>query len=184
MTRQLDEIVTELAETRHHAAMLVAGTPEPEFASRPAPDRWSVAECLDHLNLTTLIFLPLLDTGLAEARLLPPAGQRRFRRDFTGWLLCRMSEPPIRRRVATTALFTPALVGNREEVLAAYRRLQSELIERVRRGEGLALDRVTIVSPFDGRIRYHLYSCFRVLATHQRRHLWQAEQARRMLRTA
>ncbi len=184
MARQLDEIVTELEQARHQAGALLATTPEAAFTRRPAPGHWSVAECLDHLNLTTLIFLPLLDAALAEARQLPPAGARRFRRDFTGWLLCTMSEPPIRHRVATTALFTPAQVGSRDEVHAAYQRLQEELIERVRRSDGLALDRVTIISPFNARIRYHAYSCFRVLAAHQRRHLWQAEQVQRRLRTA
>jgi hypothetical protein len=34
-----------------------------------------------------------------------------------------------------------------------------------------------ITSPFDSRVRYNVFSMFRILETHERRHLWQAEQA-------
>jgi hypothetical protein len=34
-----------------------------------------------------------------------------------------------------------------------------------------------MISPFDSRVRYNLFSAFRIIAAHQRRHLWQAEQA-------
>ena len=37
--------------------------------------------------------------------------------------------------------------------------------------------RMKIVSPFDKRVRYNLVSAFHILAAHERRHLWQAEQA-------
>ena len=31
--------------------------------------------------------------------------------------------------------------------------------------------------PFDSRVKYNVYSAFLIVAAHQRRHLWQAEQA-------
>jgi hypothetical protein len=44
---------------------------------------------------------------------------------------------------------------------------------------GLAIDRLRIASPFARQIRYSVYSAFRLIAVHQRRHLWQAEQVAR-----
>ena len=41
-----------------------------------------------------------------------------------------------------------------------------------------------IVSPFDGRLRYNLYSCLTILPAHQHRHLWQAERVLEELRIA
>jgi len=107
---------------------------------------------------------------------MPLASRRRYRRDFFGWLLCRMAEPPYRLRAATTPRFIPTVRGSRADVLAEFVRLQQELTARLYRADGLDLSALKIVSPFDNRLAYHLYSCFRILPTHQRRHLWQGEQ--------
>jgi hypothetical protein len=113
---------------------------------------------------------------LQIGRLLAVTGPRRFRRDFTGWLLCAMSEPPYRYKATTRDRFIPEGNGTRAEVLAAFVRSQQELTTRVYHAEGLNLARLTVLSPFDGRLAYNLYSCFRIIPTHQRRHLWQGEQ--------
>ena len=43
--------------------------------------------------------------------------------------------------------------------------------------KGRDLNRLKIVSPFGARLSYNVYSAFRVLAAHERRHVWQAERA-------
>lgn len=173
---QLRAIEQELAAVTTRAARLVDRVDESGFHRRPGADRWSIAECLTHLTLTTRAYLPLIDDALQIGRLLPVPRPRRFRRDLIGWLLCRMAEPPYRFRATTTAPFVPGRAGTRADVLAQFVRLQQELTTRVYHAEGLDLTSLVIVSPFDGQLSYHLYSCFRVLPTHQRRHLWQAEQ--------
>ncbi len=173
---KLKDIEMELAASTTRAAMLVDRVGETKFHLRPEPGRWSVAECIDHLTLTTQAYLPLIDDALQIGRLLAVKGPRRFRRDLTGWLLCAMSEPPYRYKALTTERFTPESTGTRAEVLAAFVRTQQELNSRVYHAEGLNLTRLTVLSPFDGRLQYNLYSCFRIIPTHQRRHLWQAEQ--------
>lgn len=172
----LKAVEKELAEATTRAATLVDRVDEGMFHRRPAADRWSIAECVVHLSLTTRAYLPLIDDALQIGRLMAVAGPRRFRRDFTGWLLCAMSEPPYRYRATTTERFVPDARGSRGDILADFVRLQQELTCRVYHAEGLDLTRLTIVSPFDGRLEYNLYSCFRILPTHQRRHLWQGER--------
>jgi hypothetical protein len=174
---KLKGIEKELAEATTRAAMLVDRVDEATFHRRPEADRWSIAECLRHLSLTTRAYLPLIDDALQIGRLRAVTGRHKFRRDFTGWLLCRMAEPPYRYRAMTTARFGPQEGnGSRAEVFAEFVSLQQELTTRIYHAEGLDLSRLTIVSPFDGRLEYNLYSCFRILPTHQRRHLWQGEQ--------
>lgn len=173
---RLTAIEKELAEATTRAANLVDRVDEGVFHRRPLADRWSIAECLVHLSLTTRAYLPLIDDALQIGRLMAVTGPRRFRRDFSGWLLCTMAEPPYRYRAITTARFVPDASGSRADILAEFVRLQQELTSRVYHAEGLDLTRLTIVSPFDGRLEYNLYSCFRILPTHQRRHLWQGEQ--------
>ena len=63
------------------------------------------------------------------------------------------------------------------EVVREYERLQRELIVLLVDAEGLALSRIKVGSPFLPRLRYSVYFALRTIPGHQRRHLWQAEQA-------
>jgi hypothetical protein len=71
----------------------------------------------------------------------------------------------------------PVDVGPPAQVLPSFVAAQDVLIESLHAADGVALDRATIISPFNRRLRYNLLSMFAVLAAHERRHLWQAEQA-------
>lgn len=56
-------------------------------------------------------------------------------------------------------------------------RQQARVVDVLRAAEGLNLSERKIRSPFDSRVRYNVFSMFRILEMHERRHLWQAEQA-------
>jgi hypothetical protein len=170
LAREFDDATAKLTD-------LSAGIANEAFRQRPRPERWSAAECVHHLNITSREFLPLLDQAIEEARRLPPPRDPTYRQGFVGWLLCRMLEPPYRQRLTTTAAFLPAAPGSKGELLHEFARLQDELISRAAAGAGLDLNRVRMQSPFNARMRYNPYSCFRILAAHQRRHLWQASQS-------
>lgn len=174
---QLAQLAAELRTATDHARALAAGLDEEGFARRPTPERWSPAECLAHLNLTTRAFLPLIDEALERARASGRQASGRYRRDLVGFLLGRSLEPPARFRMATTAPFVPSNIGARDTVVGELVVLQEELIRRVQMASGLDLNRLRLASAFNPRIKYNLFSCFHVLAAHERRHLWQAEGA-------
>jgi hypothetical protein len=73
-------------------------------------------------------------------------------------------------------------VRAKAEAFGEFAALQSKLAEILATTRGLDLQKVKIVSPFDKRVKYNVYSAFRILTAHQRRHLWQAEQAVAALR--
>ncbi len=175
---QLRDLVAELEAARERARRLADGLPPEPWARRPQPERWSIAEQIAHLSLTSRAYLPLIDTALEEARERGLYGDGPFRRDFLGWLLGRMMEPPVRLRVKTAAPFVPQTAPAPAQALAEFGRLQDELIGVVRQARGFAVDRVEITSPFDSRVRYNLWSGLRALTAHQRRHLWTGEQVR------
>ena len=175
---QLQALKAELSEVSERLRRMTRGLSEEAWRRRPAPERWSIGEHVAHLSLTSRAFLPLLDEAVRSAREQGKTGEGPYRRDFLGWLLGRVLEPPVRLRVKTTAPFVPSAVQPMDEALRGFDRLQDELAALLGRAAGLALDRVEIVSPFDGRVRYNVWSALRILTAHQRRHLWLAERAR------
>lgn len=178
LSPQLALLKQELLLAREAARFATRGLSANTWEARPAPGQWSIAECLIHLNITSERFIPLIDEAIRDGR------ARRLEKDgpyglgFMGWLLLRVIEPPYRRKTKTAPPFVPEHIEPMSDVLERFDYLQQELQVRVERSSGLALDKLRIVSPFDARVKYNLYAALCILAAHQRRHLWQAEQVR------
>jgi hypothetical protein len=148
-----------------------------EWARRPAADRWSAIECVQHLNLTAEATLPRVRQGLDEARRRGGRPAVTYRRDPLGWLIWRSLRQPGRFKSKTGAAFVPHADRPAADILAEFTRLQADHVACVRESDGLPIDRVRIPSPFNEHIRYNVYACLTILAVHQHRHLWQAEEA-------
>jgi hypothetical protein len=73
-------------------------------------------------------------------------------------------------------------VRAKADAFGEFAALQSKLIDTLHEARDLDLRKIKLTSPFDKRVRYNLYSAFRIITAHQRRHLWQAEQAVARLR--
>ncbi len=181
MHPQLQAIVDDFgrAETRLHR--LVAGVSADAWSRRPEPSRWSIAECVTHLNLTSAACLPRLRDALLRGRGMREGAPARYRRDPIGWLLWRMAGPPVRQRVRTTPAFEPRATQPAADAVAEFARWQREQTAVVAEADGLPLGRLWIISPFDARIRYNAFACLTILPRHQHRHLWQAEQVKAAL---
>ena len=177
MHPQLQVIADELnfATARLHA--LASATPDAMWSVRADPERWSVGECVAHLNLTGQAYESLLTEGVARAKAAGPRDPgRRYRRDPMGWLLWKMLPPPVRFRVPTPASFIPQGAHPKAPTVAEFMRLQQLFLDLLAEADGLPMKEVKVQSPFSAKTKYDLYSCFSVLAPHEHRHLWQAEQ--------
>ena len=180
----VSDLEKELTEAMVRAEQLVESTEPRLFTVRPHLSAWSAAECMAHLSISSEMFIPVLQRAIDDARARGITSDKEPSMDFLGRILRWFMEPPVRSRVKTSAPFVPKAVRPRREALNEFLKLQRQLIDLLHSAESVALSRVRIVSPFDRRVKYNLYSAFRIIAAHQRRHLWQAEQAVAALRAA
>jgi hypothetical protein len=177
MHPQLAALLSDFEESLDRVQRLDRNCSETEWSHRPSEVGWSAAECITHLNLTSEAYLPLLRKGIERARGLSDAVPRHFRRDLTGWLVWRASTPEVKMRVKTTRRFVPLTAPARAELIREFYRLQQEQMNFLQAADGLPIHRVKIVSPFNSRLKYSLYSTFTILPAHQLRHIGQAERA-------
>jgi hypothetical protein len=173
---QLEAVIDEFKAAQARLHHLARAVPESAWSLRPDPARWSMAECVEHLNLTAEAYLPLLRAALGRGRRPGGSPPKRYRRDPLGWFMWRLAGPPVRYRTKTIAAFIPAAAVPLSQLLSEFDRLQAEQIGLVVLADGLKLGSLWITSPFDRRVRYNAYSCLTILPRHQHRHLWQAEQ--------
>jgi hypothetical protein len=178
ISAELGQVKQELLDARERARRLSEGLAETLWSTPPGPGRWSIAECVIHLNITSERFIPIIDDAIREGREMGVRLTTPPRRDLIGWLLAKWLEPPYRLRSKTTAPFVPARIEPMADVLERFDYLQGELLVRIDRAQSLPLERLRVVSPFNAKVKYNLYSAFRLMPVHQRRHLWQAEQIR------
>ena len=173
----LEEVESEIDDATKRAWELVKSTEPRLFTVRPNPSSWSAAECLAHLSISTELFLPVIAESIEEGRKRNLTAKRKPSMDLLGRVLRWFLEPPIRKRVTTSAPFVPKAVRAKADAFGEFSSLQSKLVDLLHQAGGLDLGKLKIVSPFDKRVRYNLYSAFLIIVAHQRRHLWQAEKA-------
>ncbi len=138
--------------------------------------RSAQARLHEHLNLTSLAYVPLLSHAVSRARMLERRPAGRYRRDPIGWLLWATMGPPVRVRLKTIARFLPASLAAPGLLVQEFDRLQAAQLDCLAQADGLPLSQVRVTSPFNARMRYNLFACFTILPRHQHRHLWQAER--------
>ncbi len=180
MQKQLGEIIRDFERAQARVEKLAEVVPDKAWSERTDPARWSVGECIAHLNLTSEAYLPRLRVAIAEGHKLPKKSSGEYRRDPAGWFFSTMVGPlpTFGRtrigRVKTMPGFVPKGQNPKQTVVADFKRNQDQLIELVRESDELALDKVFIRSPFGEKIRYSCYSAFVILPRHEARHIDQA----------
>jgi hypothetical protein len=181
LNSQLADIRNQLALCSKRANDIVTCLYPDQLTLRSEPGRWSIAECLVHLNLTSEAVLPTIRTACDGARANSLLSDGPFRMERMGKLLKWSLEPPPRLRFNTSSHFQPLIFEPLDRVLPGFTHLQNELNQILDTANGLDLGRVRVASPFSNRIQYNLLTCFTLIAAHQRRHLWQAEEMKKWI---
>jgi hypothetical protein len=172
-TFQLASLLEQFHRATRGASKLVLGRPAEDLTTRLEPGSWSATECLDHLARTTLSFLPAIARAVAIAPELTT--NRPLRTGTIASLLIRNLEPPYRFRYKVIPQLVPQETAF-EAAWSNFEKSQSQISEAVQSAAGLAIDKVKVQCPVYARVTYNVYGAFRMLAAHERRHLWQIQQ--------
>ena len=181
--KTLDELGAQFVAMGTEAQALVNSAGVEFCTLRPSPESWSAAECLEHLNISADAYFPVWQQVIANAGPRKTEWNAPYRTDFWGRLLSWILEPPARIRSKTPSSFEPGAATPVDRALSGFLERQQRIIATIHRCRGRAIDHVRMSSPVDRRIRYSIWSSFVIVAAHQRRHLWQADQAVQKLRS-
>jgi hypothetical protein len=176
-------LITEIDANLSHAESIAHRLTPEQFQWRPAAKRWSIGECIAHMNLANAANLPALESGIARGRSRGLNGEGPF---VYGWLMRRIirsQEPPVTRRFNSPNRFLPASELDPEATLAEHYRIGAELKRLAKEANGLDLAKIKIQLPAlpalpRAIVRVPWGGWLAFITTHDRRHLWQAEQVR------
>jgi len=177
MKLRLSDLREQFEAAARDARDLTQGLSSAQLGWQP-PAKWSIAECLDHLNSGHRI-LPRFDKMFAEARQQGHSGREPYRAGLLAGLYIRAAEPPVKRlRFKSPKAYRPRPNDELADALPRFLDLQEGLARRTRDAEGLDLNGLRLSSPVTRRFRMSVAEWFAFLAVHQRRHLWQARRVR------
>ena len=180
MNPELAGMVEQIDKIKEEGQAVAAGLTDAQLNWRAAPDRWSIAECLQHLNIAVSQTLPKFDAAIAAGRAAGKTAPGPFRYGwFSRWMVDSM-EPPPKRRMGTFKIFSlPAGAMYRaHDLLPEFAAVRDRLAQRVRQADGLDLGRVKVTSPVNRLLRLPIGAYFAFVIAHDRRHLWQAREVR------
>jgi hypothetical protein len=159
------------------AELLLRSVDDAALAWQPDGGRaWSIAQCLEHLAVMNRVYLaPMRDAARA--------GASRPRRGpispgfFGGWF-ARSMEPPPRLRTKAPRAARPSGEVDRAGLWESFREAHKAVVSLLEETASLDLNGIRFANPFVRGLRWRLGAGFLIIAAHERRHLWQAENVR------
>jgi hypothetical protein len=170
----LDELFRVEQEVRLDLGKLTAE----QFNWRPAEGKWSVAECLDHLAITTALMLEKARPVLEKARADGKTGQGPYRYGMMGGWFVKMMEQPGKRPMPSPKNFAPGSNLEKAEVLARYAAVTKDLGQTIESSYDLPLDRLKASSAAErgGWLKFNIAAWYASSLAHHRRHVAQAKR--------
>ena len=171
----LGECLSQVQASKKWFAQRILPLSLEQLRWRPRREKWSVCQCLAHLNLGLELWLPSLDSAIAgrstHSRILP--GQHRI--DSREIKALKVVEPPVViPSLAMPALIPPAAV-DADHLVNYFYRLRDRYASVIRSALHLDVGTIRLAEPIAPPIR-SLGATIAYLAAHERRHIWQVEQ--------
>ena len=177
----LQTIVNETEKNSQAARQLVSSLSEAQLNWKPAPDKWSIAQCLDHLAVTSKKFDPYFTVALARGREKWPASTApAYRPSWMGGWLIKQVTPETGRNLPAPKVFRPSESSTIQGAFESFLKQQERFLAFVRETDGVDYNKTRLRSPVTPLMRYSLADAFVVTVVHGQRHLAQARRVREM----
>lgn len=169
-------LISELHAADQRANALVKTLTPQQLNWKHGQGEWSVGQCLEHLCVTTDVYLPAMSSSLAGRRLtvvseITPGW-------FGRWFIRNYIEPSsdtrrarAPKKIAPGSEVAPSVL---ERFLSGNHRVR-ELVLRAAKHD---VNRVRFKNPFVPVLRFTVGTGLEIVVRHQRRHLLQAERVR------
>jgi hypothetical protein len=169
--QQIEKIKTEARE-------LTQGLNESQFNWRPAPDQWSIEECLSHLTMVGQWQLRAIEEAVTRARAGGVTGSGPFHYGPIDRFIIDMT---VRSANSAPKQFVPLHGQPVTAIMPTFLHVQSMFQLQMQLANGLDLARVKVATPMSRFVKLSLGAMFAQAAAHEQRHIAQARRVREKL---
>ncbi|HEY3580229.1 MAG TPA: DinB family protein [Pyrinomonadaceae bacterium] len=173
---ELDVVIKDAKQIADDAHASFGALSPSQLNWKPSAERWSIAQCFDHLMTSNQGYFPIMEsvrdgkkqnTFWTRLPVLP---------GLAGRLLIKSLDPASTRKIKAPKKFEPAQSDITASVIDDFVTQQGQLIEGMKSTSHLDLEKIVITSPALSFVAYSLMDAYRIIVTHERRHLQQAQR--------
>lgn len=185
----LDEEQAIVSEQKMVIDVLLEGLGPDQLCWQPQAGKWSIVQCIDHMNIATELYLRQMEVLIPKAIARDKKPRTSFVSGFWGKRLPGMFAPQssgrIKWKMKTTRSFRPkADPEGQQEVIGRFRDnldLLSRLLEEARDAD---LQSNRVVSALGSMLKLRLGDAFRFVNAHNARHILQAQRVREAMESS
>jgi DinB superfamily len=174
----LQEVIDALTAVERDAERIVAPLDDEQFNWSPASGAWSIAQCLDHLNVANARYFGGVTAAVARAEAGGLTRRGPIQSSFLGRWFVAMLEPPVRLKARAPGNIRPARRRHKAEVWPEFVRQHTHMRASIAGWGQVDLNRAVFPNPLARYGRVRAGTGLRIIAAHDRRHVWQASRVR------
>jgi hypothetical protein len=176
LANEVDSLVSQADTIANDARTVFGGLTKVQLNWKPGDERWSVAQCFDHLITTNSGYLPIIDDVLKGQKKSSVWQKLPLLSGLWAKMLIKSLDPKQPRKMKAPKRFEPAQSDISGSIIHDFATQQSQLTEKIRATANLDLERIVITSPAASFVTYSLMDAYRIIVVHERRHFQQAQR--------
>jgi DinB superfamily len=143
---------------------------------KPGAEQWSVAQCFDHLVTTNGAYFPIFEEVLSGEKKKTFWESAPWLPALWGKALIKAVDPESKRKLKAPKVFHPSSGSVDGTVIRRFIDQQNQVIRYMKATEYLDAEKIIISSPVTNLVTYSLMDAYRIIITHEKRHLLQAKR--------
>lgn len=140
---------------------------------KPSADKWSIAECVDHLAVTNKLYLDEVKNQLSLKQIKCDESKEIVKHKFFGKLIIKAVDPSNIKKTKTFKVFYPTLSNNDSSIIDKLIEIQEALIKTVTDSYNINFNKYIMSSPASRFIKENFSDVLEIIRLHNKRHLRQ-----------
>ncbi|NVO83274.1 DinB family protein [Hymenobacter terrestris] len=176
-TEFLDALTADVERVREVANRRFRTLGSEQLNRGPGPGRWSVGQCLEHLNLIGGLYLPVISRKIQAAQQRGTRPATTVKHGYFGQkLTAAMRVPATEKPLKSPQQYAPSGSRLPGTVVEVFTRQLDELSNLLSQARRINMNAIRIANPVIPLLLPPLPDVFELLVEHLKRHLLQAER--------
>jgi DinB superfamily len=173
----LDALAAEVERAREIANRRFRPLTDDQLNRGPGPGKWSVGQCLEHLNIVGGLYLPVISRKIKAAKERGSAPAETVAHGFFGRKMTEaMRVPATEKAMKTPQQYAPSGSRLPRTVLEVFSRQLDELSGLIEQARTVNANAIRIPNPIIPLLLPRLTDALELLVEHMKRHITQAER--------
>ncbi len=176
MNTALSELIVGVESNSAEARAKFGALNKEQLNWKPSAESWSVGQCLDHLIKGDAELVARIGPIIKGEHKTTFVERLPFLPKFFGGFLLKAVAPENPKKMKNPKVIDPEQSDIEADVVERYLDIQKKASAVMQSSDRVDLEKTIMTSPIASFITYSVMDGFRVIVTHDKRHLLQAER--------